>query len=111
MKELTVTIWCDGHDERVPAIRQDVDVMIDGQRTLVDVCAECERVIEAAKTLAARGTPPVPPKRGPSGGRPAKEGPGVNTTCPICGFVSSTRGALGQHLAFKHQSSIRKANA
>lgn len=117
-RTVVVQKWCDGeHDEPAEATAERVVAVDGGRPVLLDLCAEHDKFIEDLTVLMASGVdaaaaePPTQVVRRPRGGRPPKEGANVNRTCPICGFTSASRGALGQHLQHRHQTNLRGANA
>lgn len=105
-REVLVIRRCDNHDPPVEAASTRT-VRLDGGRTLtVDACPDCEATIIGpfAAFVEAFGfvdeEPQSPrPKR-------AKDLTS-NTACPVCGFVSRSRGALGQHLSTKHSKGLK----
>ena len=119
-RTVIVQRWCDGeHDEPAEATTERIIKVDDSRPMLLDLCDEHDQFVRVLEVLASHGvdaSSTVPKnasavERGRRGGRPPKEGPDVNRTCPICQFTSSTRGALGQHLKTRHGTNLRSANA
>lgn len=101
MREIQVIKWCDGeHEERVAA---DIThtISVDGSKEFeIDLCYTCDTVMVLPLLSVAEEVLPKK-KRGPK-----KQD--LTTTCSICGFVSSSRDALGVHARRTHNKGLRE---
>lgn len=133
MKEITVIGYCDGdHEDRQRSSVERV-VSVDGSKPVaLDLCEQCDSMVSRLLELMDRGVVVKTPTkkksaapasgggqqqqqsgtRGtyhtPTGKVPPLEGPHI---CPECGFESTSRGALGQHLNTTHDKGFRDYNA
>lgn len=130
MKEVTIVSYCDGfaHDDgdRARSSIERVVAVDNGRPVTLDLCDNCDTVIESMLRLMERGAVAKGPggrKKGstaaPKVATPRSEGAPRNNApltsipfegphiCPVCkdegvDFESRSRSALGQHLSSRH---------
>lgn len=108
MKQVTITAFCDGNHQGLVESAVERTVTVDGSKPVVlDLCPECDKAIQALLALmdqgAVLGKGGVPQPAKPKARKRAPAAPKTGEhVCPMCGFVSSTRAALGQHLRHRH---------
>lgn len=98
---MQVVLWCDGnHQGRVQAVREHTVILDHGKPRLFAVCDECDSTIFALAMMMENGSEPEAESLSDMEKIDA-------LICPECGFVSVSRGALGQHLGKQHDKGIR----
>lgn len=106
MKEVVVNAWCDGPvhalsgPDRVAAVAERVIAIGTNQPRLLDLCEGC--IVDLDALFAAAGTIPQANGSAPPGTLPKD-----SSVCPVCGFESISRNALGGHLRRMHDASIK----
>lgn len=106
-RHIQVLSFCENHPD-VPAMAEHVGRPERGKPRLVDVCEMCLKgIVEPYLALLALGTPLEQVTARPRVKKveaEAAEETDKDRTCPLCGKVSRTRSALGQHLTATHQT-------
>lgn len=103
MREVQVVAWCDNaHTSQVRATHERRLSVDGGKVVLLDLCEACDSTfVRDVMPYAERGAPVDKVTLA------AVDASANSTTCPECGFVSKSRGALGQHLSKKHSKGFK----
>lgn len=111
-KEVKIIAWCDGLDHAVvgsvPATGEHVITMDDNKAKILDLCDVCEKeLIEPLRQLLAfaADAKKTTKKATSSSSTSYRVNPGP-TQCPLCPTIPKSRGALGQHLKVRHDTTF-----